>query len=187
MNENIENKSPEFSHPVVVDNIPNKGLRVKLQPSAEELILLMDRFNLLVLDNVKVAIHVKPLAGGYKMRVMGSLHADVTQACIVNLTPVSSQIDEEFQLDFAPPTYIEHDVELSLEDDDAYEPIEDGVLDLGEITAQQLSLAIDPYPRSKTADLNSVQQDTKGKNGPKFDVDKKPNPFAVLEKLKEKD
>ena len=186
MNENIEAQVPEFSHPVVVDTIPNKGLRIKLAPNSKELTLLMSRFDLLALDHVRAAVQVKPLAGGHKMRVIGSVQADVIQACIVNLSPVSSRIDEEFQVDFAPPTYIEHDIELSLEDDDAYEPIEDGVLDIGEIVAQQLALAIDPYPRSEAADLETVREDTKGKNGPKFETNVKPNPFAVLKNLKEK-
>lgn len=187
MNENIENQTPEFSHPIEVDKIPGKGRHVKLAPNATELSLLMQRLGLLALDNVKAKVHVVPRAGGHKMRITGQFQADITQACIVNLSPVFEKIDEEFQLDFAPQKFIEHDVELSLEDDDAYEPIEDGVLDLGEIVSQQLSLAINPYPRSKNADLNAVRDDTSTKAGPKFDAEEKPNPFAVLKKLKEKD
>jgi len=187
MNENNKIQTPEFSHPITVENIPNKGVRVKLEPNLEELTLLMNRFDLLGLVNMKAALHVKPLSGGHKIRIIGTVQADVVQACIVNLSPVSSQINEEFEIDFSPEAYIEHDVEMSLADDDACEPIEDGVLDLGEIVAQQLALLINPYPRSETADLDSVREDTKGKNGPKFEVNDKPNPFAVLKGLKEKD
>ncbi len=43
------------------------------------------------------------------------------------------------------------DLELDVEGAEAPEPVPDGWIDLGELAAEQLGLAIDPYPRKPDA------------------------------------
>jgi hypothetical protein len=71
----------------------------------------------------------------------------------------------------------EEDREIKSEQDDP-EPIYDGIIDLGEVAAQFLGLALDDFPRGADEPY-----------GDHFEVseeDAKPNPFAALEQLKEK-
>ncbi len=182
-------ESQEFSYIVNIDNIANKGLRIKIKASSSDLKGLARRFNLLSLENFHINFHVKPVSGGNKISVTGDMTADVIQACIVNLSPVSSKINEELQLNF---TTIDGNIannktnsNISLNDDDC-DMIENNMLDLAEVAAQQLSLIIDPYPRSDNADLKVFADQISSGKKKIFTIDDKPNPFAVLSKLNKK-
>ena len=59
------------------------------------------------------------------------------------------------------------------------EPLVDGQIDLGEVVAQFLAVAMDPYPRKDDAELpESIQSEEAAEAD-------KPNPFAQLAGLKE--
>jgi hypothetical protein len=73
------------------------------------------------------------------------------------------------------------DLELDVEGAEAPEPVLDGWIDLGELAAEQLGLAIDPYPRKPDAELPA---EWKAEPGAEPAVTERPNPFAALEKLK---
>ena len=73
------------------------------------------------------------------------------------------------------------DLELDAEAADAPEPAPDGLIDLGELAAEQLGLALDPYPRKPDA---AVPAEWKAEPVVEPVADERPNPFAVLEKLK---
>ena len=66
-------------------------------------------------------------------------------------------------------------------DQEQPEPMPEDGLDVGGLVAEQLALAIDPYPRKEGADLGQVLD--------RLGIDAqagKPNPFAALEALKTK-
>jgi hypothetical protein len=65
---------------------------------------------------------------------------------VVTLEPVQSRVEDRFILLYAPAAATS-DVMIR-EDEEVLEPIVDGRIDLGEAVAQQLSLAIDPFPRA---------------------------------------
>jgi len=73
------------------------------------------------------------------------------------------------------------DVELDAEAAEAPEAAPDGWIDLGELAAEQLGLALDPYPRKPDAE---VPAEWKAEPAPEPVADQRPNPFAALEKLK---
>ncbi len=181
-------KKPEFSHIVNVDNIANKGVHLKLKPNSDELTKLASRFNLLSLNNFNIKLHVKPVSAGNKILVNGHIKADIIQSCIINLSQVSSKIDEEFQLNFITVNYDsignKDDLEISLNDD--YDIIEDNMIDIGEVAAQQLSLIIDPYPRSDNADLKFFTDEIFADKKKTFTIDDKFSPFDILSKLDKK-
>jgi uncharacterized metal-binding protein YceD (DUF177 family) len=95
---------------------------------------------------------------------------------------VPARIDERFEVDFlegAAPA--EADVELDAQAADAPEPVTSGWIDLGELAAEQLGLAIDPYPRKADAAVPA-----EWRAAPAEAPVSRPNPFAELEKLKAK-
>lgn len=179
-----EEQPNEFVYEIVVDELPRTGRHYKLEPDAEILTALAHRFGLLDLTSFKADIHVRPLASAPIYRVIGTITAACSQACVVTLKPVEQTIEEEFELEFAPGVNLPDELELSLEDEDPCEAIIDGKIDLGELAAQQLSLAIDPYPRAGDADLEQLR-DEAAKSGRDFEVNAgKASPFAALSKLK---
>jgi hypothetical protein len=65
----------------------------------------------------------------------------------VTLAPFATTVVEEFEDDFSEDVEMPDEVSLALEED-LPEPIENGVIDIGEVVTQYLSLSLDPYPRS---------------------------------------
>jgi uncharacterized metal-binding protein YceD (DUF177 family) len=116
------------------------------------------------------------------VRVKGRISAEVVQACVVTLDPVPARIDERFEVDFlegVQPAVT--DLELDAEAAEAPEPAPDGWIDLGELAAEQLGLAMDPYPRKPDAEVPAAW---KAEPSDEPVAAERPNPFAVLEKLK---
>lgn len=113
------------------------------------------------------------------------LVADIVQACVVTLEPVESHIVRHFarELHLAPrlPLKNAHQVAeeltLSAGDDDVPETIPSPEFDLAAPLLEELTLAIDPYPRKAGVafippDAPEVPQSS---------------PFAVLKVLKDRD
>lgn len=174
----------EYNFEVVVEDLPRKGRHFILEPDSDVRETLAKRFDLLGLSEFSAELHVKPLAGAPIYRVTGHIKASLQQACVVTLKPVDQTVEESFDIEFAPGVDLPDELELTLEDEDPCEPIIDGKIDLGELAAQQLSLALDPYPRAEDADLEAVR-DEAAKSGREFEVNAgKASPFAALSKLK---
>jgi uncharacterized metal-binding protein YceD (DUF177 family) len=107
--------------------------------------------------------------------------ADVTQSCIVTLEPVEAHVEGDFERRYLPNAEFKDGETASHEihvDPDGEDPAEilGREIDLGEILVEELSLALDPYPRKPGVEF-TPEQDT---------VAKPDNPFAVLAKLKGK-
>ena len=73
------------------------------------------------------------------------------------------------------------EIELDAEAADGPEPLAGPEIDLGEVAAEQLGLAIDPYPRRAGAE---VPAEWAGEPAPEPSPPEKVNPFAALGKLK---
>jgi uncharacterized metal-binding protein YceD (DUF177 family) len=83
--------------------------------------------------------------GGGMVRLTASLSADPVQTDVVTLDPLPAHIEDDFALLFGDAD----DDDAALDPDaEPVEPLQNGRIDLGEAVAQQLSLALDPYPRA---------------------------------------
>jgi uncharacterized metal-binding protein YceD (DUF177 family) len=110
--------------------------------------------------------------------VVGRLHADVVQSCVVTLEPVASHLEREFTRRYqvtrkkrsqTPPTE-----EAEPDADGEVETVTHPLVDLAAPILEELSLAIDPYPRAAGA-VFALPGEDRGASQ---------NPFAVLEQLK---
>jgi uncharacterized metal-binding protein YceD (DUF177 family) len=116
---------------------------------------------------------------GKGLRVTGTLDADVVQACVVTLDPVPAHLSVAFERRFLPEIalsadeHAQHEVFVDPEGEEPPEPLGREV-DLGEILVEELSLALDPYPRKPGVDFHGE------------DTAPRENPFAALAKLKPK-
>lgn len=167
---------PELSRPVAVDKISAGGVEEKIVADKDERLLLTQRFGLLELPKLQALLTVKPTRGSRMFAVEGSMEADVVQRCVVTLEPLPAHITQPIKVLYAAPEFLETDpghTHIDIEGEET-EPILDGIIDLGELVAQTLGIAFDPYPRKPG--LPYVEAEYGDGGG-------KPNPFAKLTSL----
>jgi uncharacterized metal-binding protein YceD (DUF177 family) len=86
-----------------------------------------------------------------------AMHAKITQTCVVSLEPFDTRLDESAALRFVPAASLPENDELELDPESLEGPDEipyaDDMIDLGAALAEQLGLALDPYPRKPGAAL----------------------------------
>lgn len=166
-----------WSVPVVVAEIPETGLRLDLAPDEATCAALAMAAGVVALPRFECAFDLTWYGNG-GVHVVGWVSATVQQICVVTLEPVQNEIEEDIDLIFtaaegagaavdggpAPPT------------DDALEPLQNGVIDLGAIATEFLILAVDPYPRRPGAEFK-----------PPATGEAQAHPFAALAALKKPD
>jgi uncharacterized metal-binding protein YceD (DUF177 family) len=164
--------TPEFSRLVAIEGlIPDKTRQETVEATEEECAALAKRFDLRAISGLKARLTIRRVAGGEVIRVAGDFEADVVQICTISLRDVFGRIEGSFETFFT-------EGDVNEEDEDAPEALQGGMLDLGEIVAQYLSLEIDPYPRAPGVNL-AAQLAEAGIKG-------KENPFGVLKGMSEK-
>ncbi|HEX7007777.1 MAG TPA: DUF177 domain-containing protein [Alphaproteobacteria bacterium] len=145
---------PEFSRVVDCAALATGPVRRAIEAGEAERQALAERFGLVALKALRAEVTLAPTTAG-QIRLDGRLAARVVQACVVTLESVEAEIAESFTLfyadEVAPPARA---VDLPIDDEAWPEPIEDGRIDVGEAVAQQLALALDPYPRAPGARLD---------------------------------
>ena len=141
--------TPELHRPLPVDAIPAGGLDYVVEANDAELAALAVRMRLPALSSFRCRFRLSPdLAGG--IMAEGALEAEVVQTCVVTLEDFAATVAEQFAVRFVPAGTETDDVDPEAIDEIPYAG---GVLDLGEAAAEQLALALDPYPRAPGATL----------------------------------
>jgi uncharacterized metal-binding protein YceD (DUF177 family) len=167
------NDTFEFSRPIDVMRLPQAGGVYDIAASVEERAALAKRFGLLALDRLEAQVQLAPVAAGF-YRLSAKLEAELTQACVVTLEPVASRIDEAFSLLYGA---VDEQQDVLLDSDsETVEVLEGGMVDIGEAVAQQLSLALDSFPRAPGA---ATEKGVAAADERRLD-----SPFAVLAKLR---
>jgi uncharacterized metal-binding protein YceD (DUF177 family) len=171
--------SQEFSRFVEADSVGTHRMERRINANPEECAALAKRFDLVKIDRLEAVFSLKRAGGGI-IHVSGTLEAEVTQSCVVTLAPVPAKIAETFSADFADEDRRRtDDQDLDFAADDPPEPIRNGHIDLGELAAEQLALALDPYPRAPDATIPA-------EFSPEEDAEAEPerpvNPFSILKK-----
>jgi uncharacterized metal-binding protein YceD (DUF177 family) len=165
-----------FVRRVAVAKIGEAGLTTTVAASAAELERIARYLELESAQGLRAEIHLAKWRGK-GVQLTGHFAADVTQACVVTLEPLQAHVEGDFERRFHPQSSEQgaREVRVDPEGEDPAEPL-GREIELGEILVEELSLALDPYPRKAGAEF-AVEQDT---------VAKADNPFAVLTKLKGK-
>jgi uncharacterized metal-binding protein YceD (DUF177 family) len=168
---------PEFSRPLDVQRIRREEEMFEIAAKPAERAALASRFGLQALDRLAAVVRVQRIPGGL-IRLQAELDADVAQACVLTLEPVPAKLAESFTL-----LYSEDRERSEVTLDGAAEPVEpvvDGVIDMGEAVAQQLSLALDPFPRAPNAPQPSLETAPEAPPAPTN------SPFQALAALRSK-
>lgn len=186
-----EQKS-EIERIVDLDRMGGNGTALEIAASDSERTALARRFGFLGLPAFSARVTVDRRPGG-QVVVEGRLRGKIVQACILTLDPVTQDLDETFRIVFKQDLAEERDPEsgeaLLGAGADSPEPLTGNLLDVGEIVAEQLSLAADPYPRRPGVKLEDVLPPPR-KDGPRKDGQRRHearrHPFAGLAALRDK-
>jgi len=142
---------------VRIDEIPPSGLRVTLGVDEASRARIAERLELVALARLDAVVRVvlERARPERRVRLEGRIEALATQTCVVTLEPVDARIDAAFEriLDEAAPAADEAVVDPELPD---VEPLEGDLVDIGEIVIEELSLALDPFPRKPDAALGDA-------------------------------
>lgn len=160
--------SAEFSHRLPLAHVPAAGQRLRLEAAPAEREALARRFDLLSLHSLVAELRLMPGGEGV-IHVMGEFTAELEQACGITLVPIPQSVREAVAWRLLPEGMEPSDGE---DDPDDIET-EQGAADLGEALAQQMSLALDPYPRAPGATMPENGDDATAHS-----------PFAQLLRLK---
>ena len=168
------------------DEIQSEGRQYSIVATEEEMTELVKRFDILDMSRLtaNVSVAADPQTKGF--RIEGVIEADLVQKCIVTLGEVEEQVRESFELLLVSPEQAEaFDEEELYADPEApdYDAFEGTELPLGEVVVQTVSVMMEPYPRVKGAEVAELNQKGISVNE---ELEKRPNPFAVLSQMRDK-
>jgi uncharacterized metal-binding protein YceD (DUF177 family) len=147
--------STELHRPIAVGRIGPAGLDATVEAAADELSALAHRMGLPAVLALTCVFHLHRDAA-HRLVARGHLRAKVMQTCVILLEDFRATVDEKFTVLFVPAGEEAEDDDPDTPDEIGYQ---DGVIDLGEAAAEQLALALDPYPRAPGAELPDSAND----------------------------
>jgi uncharacterized metal-binding protein YceD (DUF177 family) len=157
----------ELHRPVAVASIGPDPLEIRVEANAAECEALAARMQVLAVVSFACRFCLYRTTGR-AVAAEGWLDARVVRTCVVTLDEFETTVAEDFTLQFVPEGTESDDDPDSVDE----VPYADGVLDLGEAAAEQLALALDPYPRKPGAELPEIEPDEAG------------HPFAQLARFR---
>lgn len=156
----------EFSRAVPLSKIAPGGTTFAVTATADECAVLAARMGIPAVHALDCSFTVIPeRADPSRIQASGLLRARVTRECIVSAEEFETPVADVFSVIFVPEGEESEDPDPDMDDEIPYRG---DTIDLGEAAAEQLALALDPYPRIEGATV------------PEIDPEEDRNPFAVL-------
>ena len=180
---------PEFSRPVKVAAVELDSMTLCLDADDAECTALAKRLDLRSLSNLRAELSCRRTAEGL-IRLNVEFSATVVQSCVVSLDLVTGQIVDRFsvlcegdgvrQPEQTAGADVDGEFFLDPYGDDPLEPLADGKIDAGELVAQHLSLAINPYPRASGSEGKVDIAYPEYDGDPDGVREERENPFSAL-------
>ncbi|HEX3995091.1 MAG TPA: DUF177 domain-containing protein [Acetobacteraceae bacterium] len=155
----------ELSRPVALSKIRAKRLTVVVQATPEECAQVAARMGLPAIQSLECRYMLSRDVDGVAVLAEGHLRAEVTQTCVTSAEDFVAKVEETFSLRFVPADAESDDPDPGLPDEIPYKG---DTIDLGEATAEQLGLALDPWPRIEGATVPEIEDEAES------------SPFAAL-------
>lgn len=152
---------PEFSRLLPLGLVGPEGRTERLVADPAERAALAQRFGIPSIESLVADLTLRPEPDG-AFQVAGQMVAAVTQACVVSFEPVVQHIAEPVAFRLLPPGREPSEGPDQIDEIAATDAAGQGAGDLGEAIAEQLSLALDPYPRAPDAVLPAEVQEDAG-------------------------
>jgi hypothetical protein len=170
-----------YSHPYNLARLGNAGDHVLFAADAEQRAAIAKWAGILSLEKLETQVEIAKLAPnrfGLQFRV----RAEVTQACVVSLEPVSASLERSFQRELLFVGTGRHgqaagvpDVVLDADLEEGPEEIDSLHIDLATPVLEEFALSLDPYPRRPGVEFAPKSGDSEPGE----------SPFAVLKALKQ--
>ena len=163
-----------FSRKMKVGAIGTVAAERQIEANAAERAALAAEFDLQAIASLTGFFTLTSAASaGGVIEATLDLAAEVTQICVVSLEPFEAKITETAKLRFIPVTALREESDIAELDPETLEgpdelPYAGDMIDLGAALAEQLALALDPYPRKPGAELPPTASSGEA------------NPFAIL-------
>lgn len=161
-------------HWVALADIPDRGLDLHFEANEAERQAVAAWLEAPAIASLTADYRL--LRRGSQVKLDGTLKARLTRLCVVTLEPFDVAIEEPVSMRFSEHASEDGAAEASVshdaEEEDLPDPIINGRIDIGAVTAEFLSLGLDPYPRKPGTDFH--YEEDAGKE----------NPFAALARLK---
>lgn len=175
---------PRFE--LVVATLPGSGFVATLRPDEAERAAIASTLGVTRFGMLEADLIVRRWRRD-GAEVTGEVRARLEQPCVVSLEPVVQELEETVRATFlpagskglAPRTPSELELVIDPEGDDPPEPFEGDSIDLWSIVMEWLALAVDPFPRSPEARL-----ETGDTSDDAAEDAQERSPFAALARLK---
>ncbi|MEO1241828.1 MAG: DUF177 domain-containing protein [Pseudomonadota bacterium] len=164
---------PEFSFDVDVRSLTPAGKKYHLKAGPNECAKIAKRLGVIAVHLCEGDIHI----GATKtvITISGTVRGAMTRECVASLEEMEEAVADSFELEF-----FRDESAIDPEDDsvewDLAEIHEGDVFDIGELLVQQLSLAMDPFPRKEGAPGLAAE----------YGAEDSGSPFAELHQILEK-
>lgn len=175
----------EFSRPFAPEALEALGDELARGEADEaERTALAGRLQVPDVRDLNFAFKATPTGeGGW--RITGMVEAELVQTCVVTLEPITKRLSEAVDRRFVPAAHLPPvlpggDFELDAVTADGPDGFTNSI-DLGEVAAEAVALAIDPYPRRPDAGFEGV---IAAPEGVEPLTDEAARPFAGLASLK---
>ena len=174
--------TPEFSRTYRVDTLGAGARQVSIAADEGERAALAARFGLLGIAELGAEAALS--RNGETVTARGTASAAVTQSCVATGEPVEETVEEAFEIQFRPhPESAGAEEEIELSENEMDVVFYDGAaVDLGEVVAETVSLALNPFPRSPAAEEALREAGVKSEEEARAES----SPFAALAALKGK-
>lgn len=138
----LKSTAGPLSRPFRVDRLPRDRDGIVIAATPEEETALAADFGIPAIRDLVGRLHWSGTSA--RLVITGTVTARVTQTCTVSLEPFEAEVSEPVEIVFSDvePEPGEFDEEAEIPD-----PIVNGTIDLGRVTAEFLALGLDPYPR----------------------------------------
>ncbi len=184
----------EWSYFLDVNDVESGKLSVDISPDEAARGRLAQRLGVLAVNSLNAQLTIFNPKSSLMVHIVGKIDAELTQACVVTLEPLHTEVHEAFEAWFADPDKAiplakarkeriaekGHQEVPMLDESEDPEAIIDDKIDLGELVTQHLSLMIDPYPHAEGVVFEVGDDQQKD-----FSASVN-NPFAALKDWKDK-
>ena len=184
----INDDSPAvFSRPFPIARVSPVAFDMRLEAGPDERKALAAFLDVVSVDSLSAELKITAWRRE-GARVRGHVSAHVTQACVVTLEPIESDIKEEIDATFLPEhsrhfnRRTNEDGEYVIDPDGPDEPeaFSGSDIDIGALVTEAVALAIDPFARKPGAELPPVADEDDG--APVEEENR--SPFAALKDWK---
>jgi uncharacterized metal-binding protein YceD (DUF177 family) len=172
-----------FSANLDLGLVPERGQELELVPTEAQRAAISRWLGIEALESLKATVRISRKSND-EYAYSADFQSDVVQGCVVTLEPVRAHLSGEFERLYrvrprsSPrrknPPEEGRGIDLSVLDEEGPEWLETPFLDLAAPVLEELSLALDPYPRAPGVAFEPPAEEPGASE----------NPFAVLERLK---